>query len=119
MALRPATDRPRSNSFNYVFERLFSTEAPADRCPLPCLDGHMRRFIAHSPFVVLSTHSADGRCELDDKECFWARIYERLKYYGESETMLDRPVTLYNATLKNTSSWVNTYLDKDHHAPKK
>ena len=23
--------------------------------------------------------SADGRCELDDKECFWARIYERLK----------------------------------------
>ena len=37
--------------------------------------------------------SADGRCELDDKECFWARIYERLKYYGESETMLDRPVT--------------------------
>lgn len=63
--------------------------------------------------------SVRGRCELDDKECFWARIYERLKYYGESETMLDRPVTLYNATLKNTSSWVNTYLDKDHHAPKK
>ncbi len=44
--------------------------------------------------------SADGRCELDDKECFWARIYERLKSYGESETMLDRPVTIYNATLK-------------------
>jgi methylenetetrahydrofolate reductase (NADPH) len=63
--------------------------------------------------------SANGRCELDDKECFWARIYERLKYYGESETMLDRPVTIYNATLKNTSSWVNTFLDKDHHAPKK
>ena len=54
--------------------------------------------------------SADGRCELDDKECFWARIYERLKYYGESETMLDRPVTIYNATLKDTSSWANTFL---------
>lgn len=63
--------------------------------------------------------SADGRCELDDKECFWARIYERLKYYGQSETMLDRPVTIYNATLKDTSSWVNTFLDRDHHAPKK
>ena len=35
--------------------------------------------------------SADGRCELDDKECFWARIYERLKSYGESEHMLERP----------------------------
>jgi uncharacterized protein len=23
----------------------------------------MRRFIAHSPFVVVSTHSADGRCD--------------------------------------------------------
>jgi methylenetetrahydrofolate reductase (NADPH) len=62
--------------------------------------------------------SADGRCELDDKECFWARIYERLKYYGESEKMLERPVTLYNATLNETSSWINTYLDRDHNAPK-
>jgi len=61
--------------------------------------------------------SASGRCELDDKECFWARIYERLKRYGESETMLDRPVTIYNATLKDTSSWANTFLDRDHNAP--
>lgn len=61
--------------------------------------------------------SACGRCELGDKECFWAQVYERLKYYGESEDMLDRPITLYNAELKNTSSWANTYLDRDHHAP--
>jgi methylenetetrahydrofolate reductase (NADPH) len=60
--------------------------------------------------------SADGRCELDDKECFWARIYQRLKSYGVSETMLDRPVTIYNATLKDTSSWANTFLDRDHNA---
>ena len=31
--------------------------------------------------------------------------------------MLERPVTIYNAALKNTSSWANTYLDRDHHAP--
>lgn len=62
--------------------------------------------------------SAGGRCELDDKECFWARAYERLKYYGESEQMFDRPITLYNAELKNTSAWANTYLDRDHNAPK-
>ena len=61
--------------------------------------------------------SDDGRCELDDKECIWARIYQRLKYYGETENMLDRPVTLYNATLKNTSSWINAFLDRDHNVP--
>jgi len=27
------------------------------------LDEHMRRFIAHSPFAIISTHSADGRCD--------------------------------------------------------
>jgi methylenetetrahydrofolate reductase (NADPH) len=61
--------------------------------------------------------SADGRCELLDKDCLWARVYQRLKYYGESDTMLERPVVLYNAKLKHTSSWANTYLDRDHHAP--
>lgn len=30
---------------------------------LQALDEHMRRFIARSPFVVMSTHSADGRCD--------------------------------------------------------
>jgi methylenetetrahydrofolate reductase (NADPH) len=63
--------------------------------------------------------SADGRCELDDKECFWARIYERLKYFGESETMLDRRPTIYNAALKDTSSWANLFLERDHSAEKR
>lgn len=30
---------------------------------LKSLDEHMRRFIAHSPFVILSTHSAEGQCD--------------------------------------------------------
>lgn len=30
---------------------------------LRALDEHMRKFIALSPFVVISTHSADGRCD--------------------------------------------------------
>ena len=30
---------------------------------LTALDEHMRRFIAHSPFVVISTVSTDGRCD--------------------------------------------------------
>ena len=60
--------------------------------------------------------SVGGRCELLDKDCFWARVYQRMKYYGESEQMLDGPVVFYNASLQNTSSWANTYLDRDHHA---
>jgi len=27
------------------------------------IDGYMRRFIAHSPFLVISTHAVDGRCD--------------------------------------------------------
>lgn len=30
---------------------------------LKTLDEHMRRFIAHAPFLVISTHSANGRCD--------------------------------------------------------
>lgn len=60
--------------------------------------------------------SADGMCELGDKQCFWAKAYDRLKYYGESEQMFDGPIVIYNAQLKHTSSWANTFLDRDHHA---
>ena len=61
--------------------------------------------------------SAGGRCELDDKECFWARVYERLKAYGETQEMLDRRPTIYNPKLRDTSAWANFYLDRDHSAP--
>lgn len=60
--------------------------------------------------------SNEGRCELDDKECLWARAYERLKYYHESEEMLGGPVVHYDATLQGTSSWANTFLGRDHFA---
>jgi methylenetetrahydrofolate reductase (NADPH) len=59
--------------------------------------------------------SSDGQCELQDKECLWARAYERLKYYGESEHMLDGPAVFYNARLEGTSSWANAFLGRDHH----
>jgi methylenetetrahydrofolate reductase (NADPH) len=61
--------------------------------------------------------SLDGRCELMDKDCFWTRVYERMKYFGESQGMLGGPVVFYNADLQNTSSWANTFLDRDHHSP--
>ena len=36
----------------------------------------------------------DGLCEVADKECIWARAYERLKPYGEEDSMLEGPSRL-------------------------
>jgi methylenetetrahydrofolate reductase (NADPH) len=58
--------------------------------------------------------SHDGWCELNDRECVWGRIYERLKSFHESEGMLDHPVAFYQSRLKGTSSWANTFLGRDH-----
>ena len=58
--------------------------------------------------------SADGRCELDDKDCLWARAYDRLKYFRESEHMLDGPAIFANAALSGTSAWSNNFLGRDH-----
>jgi methylenetetrahydrofolate reductase (NADPH) len=57
-----------------------------------------------------------GLCEIGEKECIWVRAYERLKAYGEEETMLDGPAVIKNAALEGTSAWGNTYLGRDHHA---
>ena len=57
-----------------------------------------------------------GKCEIGEKDCIWARAYERLKPYGEEEDMLERPVVFKNAALKGTSAWANTFLGRDHHA---
>jgi len=60
--------------------------------------------------------SFDGTCEAGDKQCLWARAYDRLKAYGETEHMLDGPAIFTDAGLDHTSSWANTYLERDHHA---
>ena len=56
-----------------------------------------------------------GLCEIGEKECIWARAYDRLKAFGEEEEMLDRPVVFKNSALKGTSAWSNTFLERDHH----
>ena len=58
----------------------------------------------------------EGTCEVGEKECIWARAYDRLKAYGEEQTMLDGPAIIKNAALQGTSAWVNTYLERDHFA---
>jgi methylenetetrahydrofolate reductase (NADPH) len=58
--------------------------------------------------------SSEGQCEMLDKQCIWARAYDRLKYYGESEQLVKGPAVFYNAQLKGTSAWANTFLGRDH-----
>ena len=57
-----------------------------------------------------------GKCEIGEKDCIWARAYDRLKPYGEEESMVERPVVFKNAVLKGTSAWGNAFLGRDHHA---
>ncbi len=58
--------------------------------------------------------SFDGRCELDDKLCIWARAYDRLKFYHESKDMLAGPPVIANAGLGGTSAWANNFRGRDH-----
>ena len=60
--------------------------------------------------------SHDGLCEVTERECIWARAYERLKPYGEETSMLDRPVVFNDNALRGTSAWANTFLGRDHTA---
>ncbi len=60
--------------------------------------------------------SHQGICEATEKECIWARAYDRLKPYGEAEKMLEGPVVYRDGSLRNSSSWANTFLGRDHFA---
>ena len=56
----------------------------------------------------------EGLCEVYDTECIWSQAYERLKAYGEEESMLGGPVIFKDNALAQTSAWANTFLGRDH-----
>ena len=58
----------------------------------------------------------DGKCEVFDYECIWARAYDRMKYEGKSEQLLDHVPVIQNQGLRGTSSWANFWLGKDHNS---
>ena len=58
----------------------------------------------------------DGLCEVYYSECIWSQAYERLKAYGEEESMLDGPVVVKDNALARTSAWSNAFLRRDHNA---
>jgi len=61
----------------------------------------------------------EGLCEVYDTECIWSQAYERLKAYGEEESMLDGPVVVKDNSLSRTSAWANTFLGRDHNTKPK
>jgi methylenetetrahydrofolate reductase (NADPH) len=56
----------------------------------------------------------DGLCEVYDSECIWSQAYERLKAYGEEDSMLNGQVVVKDNALAGTSAWANTFLGRDH-----
>ena len=56
----------------------------------------------------------DGLCEVYDTECIWSQAYERLKAYGEEQSMLAGPVVVKDNALARTSAWANAFLVRDH-----
>ncbi len=62
--------------------------------------------------------SRDGTCEVFEYDCIWARAYDRMKYEGQSEQLLQRPPVIQNQGLRGTSSWANFWLGKDHSSKK-
>jgi methylenetetrahydrofolate reductase (NADPH) len=56
--------------------------------------------------------SNDGTCEVDDKPCIWASVYERAKAANEVD-QLSVYVPPPDRSLKGTSSWINYFLNRD------
>ncbi len=60
----------------------------------------------------------DGKCEVYDFECIWARAYDRLKYEGREQEMLVHSPVIQDEQLRGTSSWGNAFLGRDHTSKK-
>jgi methylenetetrahydrofolate reductase (NADPH) len=54
----------------------------------------------------------NGHCEVEDKQCIWVEVYERAKAAGKVEE-LKTFVPARNMALKDTSSWINYFMERD------
>lgn len=61
----------------------------------------------------------DGKCEVEDFECIWAKAYDRLKHEGREQDLLAHAPVVQDQNLRGTSSWANTWLGRDHLTKKK
>lgn len=64
--------------------------------------------------------SNHGYCEVNtDKYCVWVRAFYRMKKHDEDEKLSAEFVPPRLWELKNTSSWINFHLDRDHQKEQK
>jgi methylenetetrahydrofolate reductase (NADH) len=57
----------------------------------------------------------DGHCEVEGfGDCIWLRAYERLKYNGNEQQLLNHVPVIQNNKLRRTSAWANHWLGRDH-----
>jgi methylenetetrahydrofolate reductase (NADPH) len=64
--------------------------------------------------------SFEGWCEVfpRKKRCIYFRAYNRLKSYGEQDSLEGGYTPPRNWELDQTSSWANYFLGRDHYGPK-
>jgi methylenetetrahydrofolate reductase (NADPH) len=64
--------------------------------------------------------SFEGWCEVfpGKKRCIYFRAYNRLKPYGEEESLKEGYTPPRNWALDQISSWANYFLGRDHHGQK-
>jgi methylenetetrahydrofolate reductase (NADPH) len=62
--------------------------------------------------------SGEGWCEVfpGKKKCIYVRAYDRLRAYGQEESLQEGYLPPRNWVLNGTSSWTNYFLGLDHHA---
>ncbi len=62
--------------------------------------------------------SFEGWCEVypDERQCVYVRAYQRLKHYGEEESLAAYQVPPPDNSLRRTSSWLNYFVGRDHTA---
>ncbi len=62
--------------------------------------------------------SYEGWCEVypEEKRCVWVKAYRRLKAFQEEQKLQEYIVPPCNWQLRETSSWLNFYLGRDHTA---
>jgi methylenetetrahydrofolate reductase (NADPH) len=60
--------------------------------------------------------SVEGWCEVhpNKKQCIFVRAYDRLKLYGEQESLKSEYIRPRDWALDQRSSWVNYFLGRDH-----
>ncbi len=58
--------------------------------------------------------SSDGTCERKDRKCFWYRVIKRLDKDENLDSVRSHEPVYRNAALKDSSSWLNYYLGRDH-----